>query len=106
MKASNKKYTDLAICLVMDFLGMGTYSIPILGELGDLFWAPFSAIVFFFLFRRKMGLIGGAFNFLEEILPGTDVIPTFTLAWIGKYLVYKEKDEIIPIEKEGLKKLP
>ncbi|MNH37543.1 hypothetical protein D3C79_984610 [compost metagenome] len=71
----------------MDLAGMGTYSIPVLGESIDFLWAPFSAIVFFLLFRRKIGLIGGAFNFLEEILPGTDIIPTFTIAWVGKYLI-------------------
>ncbi|UKJ07853.1 hypothetical protein [Solitalea lacus] len=101
MNTTQKKYTDLAICLIMDILGMSTYSIPLIGEVGDLFWAPFSATVFFFLFKRKFGLIGGAFNFLEEILPGSDVIPTFTLAWVGKYLIGKQQEE----PDEGLKKI-
>jgi hypothetical protein len=26
-------------------------------------------------------MLGGAFSFLEEIIPFTDIIPTFTLAW-------------------------
>ncbi|MCO4292754.1 hypothetical protein NF867_07765 [Solitalea sp. MAHUQ-68] len=105
MKASNKKYTDLIICLIMDFLGMSTYSIPILGELGDIVWAPFSAMVFFLLFRKKIGLIGGAFNFLEELLPATDIIPTFTIAWIGKYLIGNKHDDILVEQKEETKKL-
>lgn len=93
MNSNQRKYIDLAICIAMDLLGMGTYTIPFLGESFDLIWAPFSAIVFFLLFRKKIGLIGGAFSFLEEILPGTDIIPTFTIAWIGKYLIGNKEDK-------------
>jgi hypothetical protein len=28
-----------------------------------------------------LGLIGGVLNFLEEIMPLTDIIPSFTIAW-------------------------
>jgi hypothetical protein len=58
-----------------------SYLFPVIGELEDIVWAPISAITFFFLFGRKMGVFGGAFSFLEEITPGLDFIPTFTIAW-------------------------
>lgn len=86
---------NLAICILMDLIGMFTYSLPALGEFGDVIWAPFSALVFYKLFGGKMGVIGGAFSFLEEMIPFTDVIPTFTIAWfirknaIDKSLVVK-----------------
>jgi hypothetical protein len=34
----------------MDMIGYATYAIPVLGELGDLFWAPVSAFIFFRMF--------------------------------------------------------
>lgn len=55
---------------------------PVIGETEDLLWAPVSAIIFFILFgRKKFGLTGGILSFLEEISPGLDFIPTFTIAW-------------------------
>lgn len=52
-----------------------------MGEWGDVVWAPFSAYLFYQLFGGIGGIFGGVFSFLEEILPFTDIIPTFTLAW-------------------------
>lgn len=95
MNTQKQFLPSIAICVVMDLIGMFTYTIPALGEFGDIIWAPFSAFVFFKLFGGKMGVFGGAFNFLEEIIPFTDVIPSFTIAWfirknaIEKNLVVK-----------------
>lgn len=60
---------------------MATYLIPFFGEFGDLLWAPISAFIFFISFGGTKGMIGGAANFIEELLPGFDFIPTFTIAW-------------------------
>lgn len=65
----------------MDLIGMTTYFLPALGEWGDGLWAPLSGLIFFMQFGGAGGLLGGAFSFLEELLPFTDIIPTFTLAW-------------------------
>jgi hypothetical protein len=44
--------------------------------------APVSGIIFYFLFgRKRFGMLGGILSFLEEISPGLDFIPTFTIAW-------------------------
>jgi hypothetical protein len=76
-----KKQPSLIFCLLMDLIGMATYAIPLLGEFGDTLWAPVSAFIFYKTFGGTKGMIGGAFNFLEEILPGFDFIPTFTIMY-------------------------
>ena len=48
---------------------------PILGR------NNFSGYIFYKLFGGRLGLIGGVLDFLEEIIPGTDIIPSFTIAW-------------------------
>lgn len=70
----------------MDAIGYATYAIPVLGELGDIFWAPLSALIFFKTFGGWKGAFGGMFNFIEEILPGLDFIPTFTITWVWQAL--------------------
>ena len=85
-----KKQPSLFFCIVMDLIGMGTYAIPIFGELADFAWAPVSAMIFYFTFGGRKGMIGGVLNFVEEILPGTDVIPTFTITWIFNYFTSRK----------------
>jgi hypothetical protein len=65
----------------MDLAGYASYTIPVLGELSDVIWAPVSAIIFFFTFGGWKGAVGGMFDFMEELLPGTDFIPSFTIMW-------------------------
>jgi len=78
----NQKNVSLLFCIVMDLIGYATYAIPVLGEVGDLFWAPVSGIIFFIVFGGWRGAMGGVFNFFEELMPGLDFIPSFTLMWI------------------------
>ena len=73
--------TSLIFCVLMDFIGYATYAIPGFGEFGDIIWAPISALIFYKTFGGWKGAFGGLFNFVEEILPGTDFIPSFTLMW-------------------------
>jgi hypothetical protein len=82
---------SLVSCLVMDFLGSATYAVPFLGEFLDVLWAPISAIVFFRMFGVRKGLFGGMFNFFEELMPGLDFIPTFTITWLIQY--YRRQKE-------------
>lgn len=81
MKNDQHFLPHIALCIVMDLIGMLTYAIPVLGEFADVVWAPLSAFLFYKLFGGKMGVFGGAFSFLEEIIPLTDIIPSFTIAW-------------------------
>lgn len=72
---------SLAFCLLMDAIGLMTYSIPLLGEWADLLWAPVSSLIFFLTFGGFKGAMGGIFNFVEELLPGLDFIPSFTIMY-------------------------
>jgi hypothetical protein len=80
-----QKMPSLAACLLMDFLGYATYAVPFFGEFLDILWAPISAFIFFRMFGGARGLFGGAFNFFEELMPGLDFIPTFTITWLLQY---------------------
>lgn len=82
---NTKNKPSLLICILMDLAGYATYAIPGLGEFGDIVWAPISGIIFFKLFGGWKGAMGGMFNFVEELMPGLDFIPSFTLMWIMKY---------------------
>jgi hypothetical protein len=76
---------------------MSSYLLPGIGESEDIVWAPLSAVIFYFLFgKKKLGFFGAAFSFLEEITPGLDFIPTFTIAWFltNRKLKIEEKREI------------
>lgn len=80
-----KPLPSLAFCILMDLLGCASFAIPIVGELFDLVWAPVSALIYMKLFGFKKGFLGGMFNFVEELLPGLDIIPTFTITWFMQY---------------------
>ncbi len=83
--APSKPLPSLTTCIFMDLIGYISYGIPFLGEVIDLVWAPLSALIFMKLFGFKKGFFGGMFNFVEELLPGLDFIPTFTITWFVYY---------------------
>ncbi len=72
----------LLFCILLDVVGTLSYSLPVLGELSDIIWAPIAAILYRKLFSGAGGWLGAGVVFLEELLPFSDVIPTFTLSWI------------------------
>ena len=86
-----RRNTLLPICLLMDIIGMFTYAIPGLGEAADFIWAPISGALYYNLFKGKIGFFGGSFAFIEELMPGTDVIPSFTITWLLKFITFKNK---------------
>lgn len=77
----NRRQPSLIFCILMDIIGYATYAVPLLGEIGDIVWAPLSGIIFYASFGGWKGAIGGIGNFIEELLPGTDFIPSFTIMW-------------------------
>lgn len=85
MLDKQSKYTKLLIGIIMDLIGCVSYFFPVIGEAFDFFWAPFSAYILTRLYRGTVGKVGGIVNFIEEISPGLDLIPTFTLTWIYTY---------------------
>ncbi len=77
----NKSNPTLAFCILMDAIGLATYAVPFFGEFADVIWAPISAFIFFRSFGGWKGAFGGIFNFIEELMPGLDFIPTFTIMY-------------------------
>jgi hypothetical protein len=84
----NKK---LVYSILLDLVGYASYAIPIVAEITDVIWAPVAAFILSRMYKGTVGTIGGIFEFVEELLPWTDFIPTFTLTWIYTYLIKKEK---------------
>jgi hypothetical protein len=94
MKENKKelRLPNIGLCILLDLIGMATYIFPALGEFADVVWAPISGYIFFKLFGGRLGMIGSVLNFLEEIIPFTDIIPSFTIAW---FIRKKETDKLI-----------
>ena len=91
----NKKQPSLLFCIVMDLIGCASFTIPFIGEFSDVIWAPISALIFYRTFGGWKGTFGGVFSFVEELMPGLDFIPTFTIAWIWQYVGKKKKQPFI-----------
>ncbi len=87
------KYTKLVLCLLLDLVGYASYLFPGVGEFTDGVWAPIAAYLNYSLFKDQTGIGGSIFTLLEEGLPGTDFIPSFTLTWAYTYLFTGKKDK-------------
>ena len=85
----NNKARDLVLSLLFDAVGMMSFSIPFIGEFADVIWAPLSGFIMVWLYKGTMGKIAGVVSFLEEILPATDIIPSFTIMWFYTYFIKK-----------------
>lgn len=85
------KSRNLILGIVFDAIGIVSFTIPYLGELSDVFWAPMTGFLVTWMYKGSVGKVGGVFTFLEEILPFTDIVPSFTLVWIYNYWIKKEK---------------
>jgi hypothetical protein len=87
---TEKPLPSLATCIALDLVGYASFAVPFFGELIDLIWAPVSAVIYWRLFGFKKGFFGGWFSFLEELMPGLDFIPTFTITWFVQYAKQKK----------------
>jgi hypothetical protein len=87
---SHKK-TKFVLGLIFDIIGMLSYLVPGFAETIDIVWAPISGLLISKMYKGSVGKAAGVFSFLEEIIPGTDIIPTFTLTWIYVYVIKKEE---------------
>ena len=76
-----EKYKKLAKCILLDAVGMVSFSIPVVGPFLDIIWAPVAASISYKMFGDKKGKYTSLITFVEEILPITDVIPSFTIFW-------------------------
>lgn len=87
--------------LAYDLAGMATVAIPVVGPFLDLFWAPYAAKKMRDMYPGRKGKLASVLVFLEEILPGTDIIPTFTLMYLYTYVWKKEPLQARVIEVES-----
>ena len=44
------RFLSLQVCLGIDLIGMSSYAIPVVGEAGDIAWAPIEAYLLFTMF--------------------------------------------------------
>lgn len=76
-------WAQLVGCIALDLAGDASELIPFLGEFTDVAYAPVEAGLLYALFKSP--LLGGL-GFVEEILPFTDVVPTFCIGWCLQHL--------------------
>lgn len=86
---SDKK-TKLILSLIFDGIGMLSYIVPVFAESLDVIWAPISGLLLVIMYKGSVGKIAGLFGIVEELIPLTDIIPTFTITWFYTYIIRKE----------------
>lgn len=84
---SSNRMLHLFLGLLFDGIGMLSYSIPGFAEVIDIIWAPVSGMILARMYKGTVGKVGGMISFIEELTPGLDFIPTFTLTWIYTYII-------------------
>ena len=89
MKKTTKN--SLLKSIVFDLIGMATMFIPVVGPFLDIAWAPFAAKKMNDMYPGTKGKIASVIVFIEEILPWTDFVPTFTIMWIYTYVFSTQK---------------
>ncbi len=88
----DNKSRDLILSLLFDAIGMLSYTVPLIAELTDIVWAPISGILLAAMYKGATGKIAGIVGFIEELIPGLDFIPTFTITWFYKYVMKKGQE--------------
>lgn len=83
----NIKIKKLVLGIVFDVIGMLTFTIPYVGEFADVVWAPLAGFLMAKMYQGRVGRIASILTVVEEIIPFTDVIPSFTITWIYTYWI-------------------
>lgn len=87
-----QKKSKLLKGIVLDAIGMASIAVPVVGPFLDILWAPYAAREMSKMYPGKKGKIASVIVFIEEILPLTDVVPTFTLMWLYTYVWEAQKE--------------
>jgi hypothetical protein len=85
------KQSKLIFGIVFDLVGIMSYAIPLLGEAIDIIWAPITLYLMTKMYPGKSGVAAGIFSAIEELTPGLDIIPTFTITWFYTYVLNPDK---------------
>lgn len=88
------KMKKLLMGLLLDGIGMISFSIPLIGEFADVIWAPVAAYIMTRMYKGRVGKVASVLTFIEEIIPFTDVIPSFTITWVYTYYFQKRNKEV------------
>lgn len=88
-KEDKKRF--LVLGLLFDAIGMASFMIPGIGAFSDIIWAPVAAWLMSKMYKGKIGQAAGVITFIEEIIPGMDIIPTFTIMWVYTFVLKKKK---------------
>ncbi|NND61764.1 MAG: hypothetical protein HKN48_01080 [Flavobacteriaceae bacterium] len=95
------KFKLLRKGIIYDAVGMATTFIPVVGPFLDILWAPYAAKKMGEMYEGNTGKIASWIVFIEEILPFSDFIPTFTLMWLYTFVFSPEPTkEVQTIEVE------
>lgn len=80
----------LGISIIMDLIGMSASTVPVVGDVADVLFAPLTGLWIYFAYDNiGMGLLGVA----EELGPGiTDIVPSCTIAHVMHYLKKPKKN--------------
>ncbi|WP_367771214.1 hypothetical protein AB3G33_15345 [Flavobacterium sp. WC2421] len=89
--AANNKTKNLILGILFDGIGMLSFTVPMIGEFSDVIWAPIAGFLMTQMYKGTVGKVAGVIAFLEEIIPFTDIIPSFTLTWIYNYWIKKRE---------------
>ena len=87
---SQNKKTHLVLGILFDAIGLLSFSIQLIGEFSDVIWAPLAGFLMTWMYKGRVGKVAGMLAFVEEILPFTDFIPSFTLTWVYTYILKKK----------------
>ena len=81
-----ESFSKLLISNILDAIGMLSYVIPGFAEIIDAAWAPLQGFIVYKLYGYKKAAVLSA---AEEILPGTDIIPSATILWLYDICIKK-----------------
>jgi len=90
-KNKDRKWRNLFLGLLFDAIGMLSFIIPGIGEFSDIIWAPIAGWLMTKLYKGKIGQVAGVVAFVEELVPGLDIVPTFTIMWLYTFVVKGSK---------------
>jgi hypothetical protein len=91
------KYKKLIKCLLLDAVGMASAAIPLI----DVVWAPVAASISYKMFGERRGKYTSLITFVEELLPITDVVPSFTIFWFLFDFLSIGKEKVAATEEAG-----
>ena len=87
----DKRVKYLLLGLLLDLIGMSSLLIPGIGDFLDVIWAPIAGWLMTRMYKGRIGQAAGVVTFIEELVPGLDIIPTFTIMWVYTYLLSGKK---------------